>query len=296
MLKLLIGKLEHVGYYGLNWKSLSQPAILPSSTDFLLPLSDLQDGDKFELQANYSLIMDPTVCPFETPENLLTEMICQRLAQEYQLVEGVDIIPYRNYIMTIAGLSLVNPSLNNRGFSSSKNLFTSSLVPSSTTEGKDKDKELFFVLSMGHRIQFLVYDPIQHRVNVTRLLAKHGSYKATTKNDLTVSYAYESWVPQLECYATMEQKFSQFPVLEYAWNPADEILLCNQPIDTSSHNVRAKRLRFAVIPDIMTNSYSSTTREEEIVSTCIYLVIVFMIGSRSRCVRIICFDGKLCKD
>ena len=75
------GKLEMVGYYGLNWKSLSQPAILPSSTDFLVPLSELKDEDKFEIQGNYSLIMDPTECAFDAPENLLTEMICQRLAQ-----------------------------------------------------------------------------------------------------------------------------------------------------------------------------------------------------------------------
>ena len=31
------------------------------------------------------------VCAFDTPEHLLTEMVCQRLAQEYQLVEGVDL-------------------------------------------------------------------------------------------------------------------------------------------------------------------------------------------------------------
>jgi hypothetical protein len=87
------GKLEHVGYYGLNWKvlysppilvlaphnpltrlppllsclfrlmlqSLSQPAILPSSTDFLVPLRELQDEEKFEIQGNYSLIIDPKV-------------------------------------------------------------------------------------------------------------------------------------------------------------------------------------------------------------------------------------------
>ena len=48
----LQGKLEHSGYFGLNWKSLSQPAILPSSTDFLVPLRELQDEDKFEIQGN----------------------------------------------------------------------------------------------------------------------------------------------------------------------------------------------------------------------------------------------------
>jgi hypothetical protein len=96
-------------------QSLSQPAILPSSTDFLVPLRELQDEEKFEIQGNYSLIIDPKVrlslslqvspadsflsrlalmlllryvcvcvaqvCAFDTPEHLLTEMICQRLAQ-----------------------------------------------------------------------------------------------------------------------------------------------------------------------------------------------------------------------
>ena len=42
-------------------QSLSQPAILPSSTDFLVPLRELQDEEKFEIQGNYSLIIDPKV-------------------------------------------------------------------------------------------------------------------------------------------------------------------------------------------------------------------------------------------
>ena len=50
------GKLEHSGYFGLNWKSLSQPAILPSSTDFLVPLRELQDEDKFEIQGKNKTI------------------------------------------------------------------------------------------------------------------------------------------------------------------------------------------------------------------------------------------------
>ena len=49
----------------------------------------------------------------------------------------------------------------------------------------------------GHRIQFLVYDPTLRRVNVTRLLAKHGSYRAGTGNELTYNYTYEVWVPQV---------------------------------------------------------------------------------------------------
>ena len=41
---------------------------------------------------------------------------------------------------------------------------------------------------------------------------------------------------QTGCYATMQQQFSQFPAQEYAWNLADEILLGNMNVDTSSNN------------------------------------------------------------
>ena len=34
----------------------------------------------------------------------------------------------------------------------------------------------------------------------------------------------------------MQQQFSQFPSQEYAWNLADEILLGNMNVDTSSNN------------------------------------------------------------
>ena len=32
---------------------------------------------------------------------------------------------------------------------------------------------------------------------MTRLLAKHGSYRAGTGNELTDTYTYEIWVPQV---------------------------------------------------------------------------------------------------
>lgn len=52
------GKLEQVGYYGLNWKSLCQPAILPSSTDFLVPLSELKDeGKRNELFVMFGIVL-----------------------------------------------------------------------------------------------------------------------------------------------------------------------------------------------------------------------------------------------
>ena len=57
---------------------------------------------------------------------------------------------------------------------------------------------LTYHILTGHRIQFLVYDPTLRRVNVTRLLAKQGSYRAGTGgNELTDTYTYEIWIPQV---------------------------------------------------------------------------------------------------
>ena len=47
----------------------------------------------------------------------------------------------------------------------------------------------------------------------------------------------------------MTQTFQQYPTPEYAWNTADEILLGNIELDMNNDNVKAKRLRFAILPD-----------------------------------------------
>ena len=60
---------------------------------------------------------------------------------------------------------------------------------------------------------------------------------------------YELWVPQTGEYQTMTQTFQQYPTPEYAWNTADEILLGNIELDMMNDNVKAKRLRFAILPD-----------------------------------------------
>ena len=183
----------------------------------------------------------PSICPLYPPTHPLYPPFH---LQEYQLVEGVELLPYRNYIYssfisggtapTAASLQSEKRTRPRASVASDRSLGRATDKPNSLSgpggEGKGEkggdrspggvhvqgeggagNNELFFVLSMGHRIQFLVYDPFHKQVNVTRLLAKHGSYKAGTGNELTDSYTYETWVPQLARYATMQQNFSQFP-------------------------------------------------------------------------------------
>ncbi len=65
-----------------NWKSLCKPAILPLTTDYMPPAIQLKN-DYFEYNYNVQLVRNENHYQNVT-ESLLREMICQRLAQDYQ--------------------------------------------------------------------------------------------------------------------------------------------------------------------------------------------------------------------
>ncbi|CAM9485076.1 unnamed protein product, partial [Ectocarpus fasciculatus] len=208
--------------HALNMKSLCQPAVLPLTTDYLPPIKDLEGTQHpyahfaYKRQTNftsshYSLILDPTVCAYSAPENLLKEMVCQRLTQEFQLIRGFDVLPYRK------------------------------LIPGDITHALDEPEgeSFFHVLSMGHRIQFLAYVPSKREVKVSRYVS--------TGVQTAANYEYELWVPQLQRFQRITQTFRQFPEPEYNWNVHDESLLGN--LEVLSETVRPKRLRYCIIPD-----------------------------------------------
>ena len=307
-------------YYGLNWKSLCQPAILPITTDYVPKVTDLVNA--YNIQTNYDLILDPRECPFATPQALLIEMVCQRLSQEYQLVEGdgFDPAPYLHYVLSTEGKSVNKQSLSEK----------------LSTAASDKKIEvgdngvLFYVLSMGHRVQFLMYDPSNMLVKVVQLVSNKveadgqdeqrnhpihsfhlgrntsvpisasgtstelemtdivahdtadagvnaaamatsiiNSATSTTQFGLSVDsnkltkystalYDYSIWVPQTHRFQVLTQQFWQFPS-DFFWNKVDGILIGTGRFDIQGSDghrygdeIRAKRLRFAVLPDIVT--------------------------------------------
>ncbi len=75
----LIGKLNPTVDYGLNWKSLTQPAILPLTTDYVPPIK-LMDRS-YDVNNVYQLLVDKQESPFLTSEDLMQELICLRLTQ-----------------------------------------------------------------------------------------------------------------------------------------------------------------------------------------------------------------------
>jgi hypothetical protein len=174
--------------------------------------------------------MDPVLCPYSSPELLMNEMVAQRLAQEFQIVAGKDIDRemYKKFVR--------------KGVDSEE----------------DASDDHFWMLSMGHRIQFLYYIPSTKTIKVDRYVSKMGNNDASS----TATYAYQLWMPQSQTFSTITQVFHQYPEPEYNWNQADEVLLGNE--EDLSDATKAKRLRFAIVSNIM----SDMTSEEAVNEYC----------------------------
>lgn len=231
----------HSTFYGLDWKSLSQPVILPLVTDYLPTVAELNAN--YEIQTQYSVVLDQS-SPFSTVESLLTEMVCQRLSMEFQIVEGLsapDMIAYRGFFKNG---SINQPKTN-----------VSSLLLNEKNKSID-DSGDSYILSMGHRIQFLEHDRAEKKINVVQLRSKRG----VNDSERIYTYCYELWVPQLTCFQTLTQKFCQFPSVEYQWNSADQIVSGDEELmDFTGDTTKAKRLRFVIIPEIPSASYTEVS-------------------------------------
>jgi len=266
---------------GLNWKSLCQPALLPLTTDFLPSPTDLRT--KYDVARNYSkILVADDICGFDTPANLLMEMICQRLAMDYQLVEGVAIAEYEEFFNSSANMQNAGnsgpgkhaksitsakatplpipvplpPSANSNAVaaSTSINTLANKLTAASVTKALSSNPHVssvsavaslsefkYYILSMGHRIQFMVYDPNQRNISVTLCIAKDtnnladgagigigigiGSQRSRKSTYNRFAYPYQLWVPNFQHWKLITQVCHKFAKEEYNWSQSDEILL-----------------------------------------------------------------------
>lgn len=202
---------------GLSWQSLCQPAVLPLTTDFLTSVEQLR---KSYTVSFYSLTLpEPEGNAPDDPLQFLELMISQRLIHEFQLVENVDV---RGHIQ---------------------------FATQRPVQGDVKNDPHVQVLTMGHRIQILFYDKFTRQVMVNRYLSRFGSNES---HDNSFVYRYSLWVPQLKRFQPMTQTFYKYPNPELEWSLVDEILLGN--LDEINENVKYRRLRFAIIPEPITNT------------------------------------------
>ncbi len=86
-----------------------------------------------------------------------------------------------------------------------------------------EDQRNFYILSMGHRIQFLEYDTAAEQVNVTQYRSRQGFNKE--HGNSTSSYTYELWNKELSKFETMTQNFYQFPNPEVFLGKCDILIV-----------------------------------------------------------------------
>tara|TARA_A100001015_G_scaffold239564_1_gene272897 strand:+ start:204 stop:6080 length:5877 start_codon:yes stop_codon:yes gene_type:complete len=276
------GKLERdiTRFFGLNWKSLTQPAILPINTDYMPPANTLNSSN-YQWR-EYEIVVDPQEwddSPFDSPYSLLFEMVCQRLTQEFQLVQGMDLREYTRQISAFSRQSLKNSSQIFRtesavtlASSSSANSFdppedtpisnhTSSptpITPLSNFNSSDRHRTAnrhnndspaeptTYILSMGHRIQILTYVPNDNKFKVFMYTSGKGNNNTP---EAQAEYTYDVWVPQMNKFQSQTQRFYRYPHPEVNWNTIDHVLYTNDK-SLIRDSLKLKRIRFALMPDI----------------------------------------------
>lgn len=83
------------------------------------------------------------------------------MLQEYQLIENFDPVTYSKFI-TNSSTSATSTALSSTNTSNSSSLMSSRTGPGlkrmDSVHGRSRELKNFYILSMGHRIQFMQYD------------------------------------------------------------------------------------------------------------------------------------------
>lgn len=231
--------------YDMKWQSLCTPACLPLGTDYFPTKAELKE---FYKEYCYTISPADELTDLESEENLLKELISQRLAQGYQLI---DSSAFEN-IPKICANNTVSGNYSSMG---------------SNIEKKDHTrhkKQAFFssiphYLSMGHHVHRLIYDPTMRNVEVKRYVRTlHYSMEP-------IDYRCYVWAKHRDGYEEKHVMF-RYPYLSnYNWNYLDHLVAGHAEEMTDS--LRYWRTRFILIPfeDVshIKLPYGSDISEEE---------------------------------
>ncbi|RLN15080.1 hypothetical protein BBJ28_00011296 [Nothophytophthora sp. Chile5] len=178
-------------YRGPNWTSLTSPAVLPLTTDYFPAPKELHQR---YTEAFYTLTLPSAmgqtatvdcVPSYRSHDELLIEMICQRLARDFQLVSSCD---------STAALAGNAPSA--------------------------EDRQRIYHLSMGHRIHQLIYDAERQTIEVKRFVQREPRDPEAAH----ATYNYSLWVELTQSFQPHQQLFHRYPQPEDNWNALDNLL------------------------------------------------------------------------
>ncbi|DAZ98946.1 TPA: LOW QUALITY PROTEIN: hypothetical protein N0F65_001385 [Lagenidium giganteum] len=224
-------------HLGPNWKSLTSPAILPLTTDFYPSPKDLHTS---YTESFYTLTLPSTdIFPkYRNHNELLVEMVCQRLASDFQLVAtdaGTDVVVTR--LRVPAGTTNRGPSGESRD---------------------SQSRTIVYHLSMGHRIHQMIYDEDLQTIEVKRYFQRASQRQHNEPR----TYSYSLWGEFIQAFQPCQQKFYEYPQPEDNWNSVDH-LLCGYH-DDMTDLIKCRRIRFAIVPpriDVKTSADSKASSE-----------------------------------
>jgi len=238
------GEVEFKRHAGPNWKSLCQPAILPTTIDYFPSPQELHDPTRFQFSP-YSIslgAMDRT--DYRSHSELLREMVRQRLIQDYQIVP-------RSIIEQSTGRGETDRKSMVKGNAgtlvSARRRITPTTrpypLPRWTQPFRDDNIHQTHTLSMGHRIQRLSYNPQSDAIEVVQYYSRF----ATNDPENVQTYHYHLWCPVLQRYTKVTQQFRKYAD-EYLWNKVDN-LVCGDAGMKLFEGSRFRRIMFRIIPD-----------------------------------------------
>ncbi|CAG8462546.1 3945_t:CDS:2 [Diversispora eburnea] len=239
----------------VKWTSLCTPACLPVTTDYFPPINEagLYSENTYTISLEDSEYV--TVTEEVKTENLLKEMICQRLAQGYQLI-----VP-SSYMM--------NDSIKKQRLSVNSETLDNSSSFGNPEENLSKLLDIShpYYLSMGRHVHKLTYLPgqgVEVRIYIRKI--------QTDSN--FIPYSCVVWPRCQKIYEPRKVHFS-YPHTDYKWNYVDQ-LVCGYHNDLLEP-LKFWRTRFLLIPmdnvpDTM-NTADETLDAEEVRVNGIYRFI-----------------------
>jgi hypothetical protein len=252
----------------LNHFQLCQPAILPVQIDVYPSQEDFSKNYKFTFYDINLAAMDITY--YKTHEDLLMEMVRQRLLQDFQLVHQAVVMKSRK--------KTEGKKRNVRSMKKSPSeMSVEKEYPRKRGDAKNSVEDTPAIsLSMGHRFQTIQYKPEEDAVRVV-IYSRHNAMNIKFK------YNFKLWVPTSKQFVTVSQSFDKYPD-NINWNALD-ILICGD-----SDKSLTERTRYVFQNVLCFFYFLSFTDDKRIFShmylgTAAYLFESFQIYSKTSMVN-----------
>lgn len=240
------GEIEFKKHSGPNWKSLCQPAILPLTIDFHPSPQELHDPAKFQFSFYEVTIGAVDRSYYTSHSELITEMVRQRLVQDYQIVpQSLLKESARRGEAERQAKQNVQTSDRVPRFVQRNQAFSFAPTPPRISNSHDNDGNIKHALSMGHRIHELTYNPSRGTIEVVQYYATFAQNIADPVNIQT--YRYMLWSDTNQQYVKVAQTFEKYSKV-YRWNKVDN-MICGDPDKTMTAGTRYRQLVFGIIPD-----------------------------------------------